>query len=102
MKKIVLLCNMGLSTSALVKKMQEAASAENYDCSINAYPASEAQEMASDADVVLIGPQVSYLQPQVQAKLPGKPVEVINMMDYGMMNGKNVLKRAKELMGEKN
>lgn len=102
MKKIILLCNMGLSTSALVKKMQSAADEEGFACTINAYPANEAKEKASDADVVLIGPQVSYLQPQVQAKLPGKPVEVINMMDYGMMNGKNVLKRARELMGEKN
>ena len=42
MKKIVLLCNMGLSTSALVKKIIEEADKENYECTVNAYPASEA------------------------------------------------------------
>ena len=34
MKKIVLLCASGMSTSMLVKKMQEAAKAENYDCEL--------------------------------------------------------------------
>ncbi len=54
MKKIVLLCASGMSTSMLVKKMQEAAKAENYDCEIAAYSAAEAVEKASDADVVLV------------------------------------------------
>ena len=39
MKKIVLLCASGMSTSMLVKKMQEAAKAENYECEISAYSA---------------------------------------------------------------
>ena len=38
MRKIVLLCAAGMSTSALVKKMQAAAEAENYACDIAAYP----------------------------------------------------------------
>lgn len=101
MKKIILLCNMGLSTSALMKKMREAAEAEGYACTVDAYPAAEAADEASDADCVLIGPQVSYLKPKVQGVLPaGKPVEVISMADYGMMNGKAVLAMAKKLMGD--
>ena len=38
MKKIVLLCSAGMSTSMLVKKMQAAAAEENYACEIAAYP----------------------------------------------------------------
>ena len=38
MRKIILLCSAGMSTSMLVKKMQEAAKAQNYDCSIAAFP----------------------------------------------------------------
>lgn len=100
MKKIVLLCNMGLSTSALVKKMTQAAEEQGYECTINAFPASEAATEAADADVVLIGPQVSYLKQKVQETLPGKPVEVVAMADYGMMNGKAVLAAARKMMGE--
>ena len=47
MRKIILLCSAGMSTSMLVKKMQEAAKAESYDCEIAAYPMSEAKEKAS-------------------------------------------------------
>lgn len=56
MKKIVLLCAAGMSTSILVKKMQEAAKADNFDCEIAAYPTSEAKDKATDADVILLGP----------------------------------------------
>lgn len=36
----------------------------------------------------------------VKAKYPGKPVETINMQDYGMMNGAKVLDFALELGGK--
>ena len=60
MKKIVLLCAAGMSTSILVKKMQEAAKADSFDCEIAAYPTSEAKDKAADADVILLGPQVRF------------------------------------------
>ena len=100
MRKIVLLCNMGLSTSALVKKMRQAAEETGYECTVNAYPISEAEVEAADADVVLIGPQVSFQAAKVKKLLPNTPVEVIGMQDYGMMNGKNVLAVAKKLIGD--
>ena len=60
MKKIVLLCASGMSTSMLVRKMKEAAAAEGYECSIDAFSASEAATKAADADVVLLGPQIRF------------------------------------------
>ncbi len=100
MRKIVLLCNMGLSTSALMKKMRAAAEKEGYECTVNAYPISEAMQEGQDADCLLIGPQVSYQVEKVKAAMPGKPVEAINMKDYGMMNGAAVLAQAKRLIGD--
>lgn len=60
MRKIVLLCAAGMSTSILVVKMQEAAQAIGYDCDIHAYPVAFAKEKGRDADIVLIGPQVRF------------------------------------------
>ena len=57
MRKIVLMCAAGMSTSMLVKKMQEAAKAINYECSIAAYPTSEATKEGSDADIVVFDPE---------------------------------------------
>ncbi|MBQ1415917.1 MAG: PTS sugar transporter subunit IIB, partial [Selenomonas sp.] len=42
MRKIILLCSAGMSTSMLVRKMQEAAAADNYECEIAAFPMSDA------------------------------------------------------------
>ena len=44
MRKIVLLCNAGLSTSMLVDKMRKEAEAIGYECTINAYPVAEVHE----------------------------------------------------------
>ena len=60
-----------------------------------------AQEKASKADVVLLGPQIKYALPEVKkiADEHGKKIEAINMVDYGMMNGKKVLDQALALIG---
>lgn len=98
MKKIVLLCASGMSTSMLVKKMREAAKEENYDCEIEAYSAAEAVAKASDADVVLLGPQIRFSKNKIAQELNGVPVDAIDMRVYGRMDGKGALAFAKSLM----
>jgi len=100
MKKIVLLCNAGMSTSALVTKMRQAAEKINYKCEINAYAAAEASAVAKDADIVFLGPQVKYMLNEVKEKVSPTPVEVIDMMVYGMMDGGKVISRAKQVLGD--
>lgn len=100
MRKIVLLCNAGMSTSALVTKMRQAAEKINYGCEINAYPAAEASAVAKDADIVFLGPQVKYMLNEVKEKVSPTPVEVIDMMVYGMMDGGKVVDRAKQVLGD--
>lgn len=100
MKKIVLLCSAGMSTSLLVKKMREIAETEKYDVQVEAYSVSEASVKAADADLVLLGPQVRFNLSSIQKKLPGKPVDVIDMRAYGNMDGDAVMKQAKEILGD--
>ena len=98
MKKVILLCNQGMSTSALVAKMSAAAKNQGLDYSIAAYAVDTAKTNAADADVILLGPQVRYKLTFVKEILPDKPVEVIDMAAYGMMDGAAVVKRAQKLM----
>lgn len=102
---IMLVCAAGMSTSMLVTKMQNAAKEKGLDAEIFAVAASEAdKKLASQTiDVVLLGPQVRFMAKQIQEKLePLKiPVEVINMADYGMMNGAKVLEQAVQMMEAK-
>lgn len=100
MRKIILLCAAGMSTSMLVKKMQEAAGTMNYECEIAAYPTSEAKDKASDADLILLGPQVRFSKGKIEEQCPGIPVDAIDMRMYGRMDGKGVVEFAKQKLGD--
>lgn len=97
-KTIMLICNAGMSTSMLVTKMQKAAESQGLDVDIFAIAAADATNKLQEReiDTVLLGPQVRFMQKQFEEKLAplGIPVDVINMTDYGMMNGENVLSQA--------
>ncbi|HGF5592053.1 TPA: PTS sugar transporter subunit IIB [Klebsiella quasipneumoniae subsp. similipneumoniae] len=86
-KHIYLFCSAGMSTSLLVSKMR--AQAEKYEVPviIEAYPETLASEKGPEADVVLLGPQIAYMLPEIQRLLPNKPVEVIDSLLYGKVDG---------------
>ncbi len=93
-KRIYLFCSAGMSTSLLVSKMK--AQAEKYEVPvvIEAWPETLAAEKGKDADLVLLGPQIAYMLPEIQKVLPGKTVEVIDSSMYGKIDGLGVLKAA--------
>ena len=57
---IRLFCAAGMSTSLLVKKMEEAAKEKGKDADIAAYPFTDMERMIEGVDVALLGPQVGY------------------------------------------
>lgn len=99
--KVLLVCNAGMSTSILVQKMEAAAKEQNIDLTISAMAFTQAEKLIQDWDVVMLGPQVRHQLKGIEKAADDKvPVEVINMRDYGTMNGANVLKRAIEIIEE--
>ncbi len=84
-----------MSTSLLVSKMEKAAAAKGVDAEIFATASSDANNKISEKnpDILMLGPQVRYMLKNFQDSLE-IPVEVINMQDYGMMNGEKVLNEA--------
>lgn len=100
MKKIVLICVAGMSTSLLVSRMRDAAKADHYECEINAYPIANAPTVIPEADIVLLGPQVKYMSNKLKKEYPDKIVEAIDMRIYGMVDGKGALAQARQIMGE--
>ena len=101
MVNIRLVCNLGLSTSMVVKKMQEAAKKMSLDVSIEAIPETELKKKVKDTDVVLLGPQISYKLNSLRKEYGEIKIEVINGTDYAMMNGEKVLKLAMSLIEKK-
>ena len=102
--RIMLICAAGMSTSLLVTKMEKAAKDAGDDVEIFALPLSEGGKMINTVDCVLLGPQVRYAKSEVEKLIEeaGKniPLDVIEMKDYGMMNGKAVYEFAKKLLNK--
>ena len=100
MRKIVLFCAAGMSTSLLVTNMQKAAGDMGYETDIAAHPISEASMYGPEADIILLGPQVRFELKKIQAQFPDKKVEYIDMRAYGMMDGKTVIEHVKKTLGD--
>lgn len=99
MKKILLVCAAGMSTSMLVNKMKESAVKKGIEVDINAMAASEASNVINEVDVVLLGPQVRYQLKSIKDMAKGRiPVKVIDMLSYGKMDGEAVLNDALALI----
>ena len=100
MKKILQCCSAGMSTSLLVTKMKKAAEEKGIDVEINAVALELFDENLLKYDVFLLGPQVKFKKNDLQKKAGeyNKRVEVINMVDYGTMNGAKVLDFALNLI----
>lgn len=97
--RILLCCASGMSTSLLVRKMEKTSNELGEDNEIWAVPGDIVHKHLQDADVLLLGPQVRHLLPQLKilGDEMGIPVEVINMVHYGTCNGEEVLMQAKGL-----
>lgn len=99
--KIALLCMAGMSTSLLVNKMKRAAAESNSDVDICAYPAEKFENIVNEYDVFLLGPQIRYKLNEFKpiAESAGKPIAIIDMLDYGTANGAVILDKALKLVG---
>lgn len=85
----------------LVKKMQDAAAEQGVEATIWAVGDADSIEEVKKADIVLLGPQVRYLEKEMNGRVNHeKPVVVIDMMAYGTMNGAKVLEQAIAKLGE--
>ena len=86
MKKIMLVCNAGMSTGMLAKRIEEAS---NGEMEVKAYGEAEYLDYVEGTDLILVGPQIRHLLPDIK-KSVSIPVEAIAPQHYGIMNGKAV------------
>lgn len=100
-KTIMLVCAAGMSTSLMVNRMKQAAAQKGQAVNIFAVASAEvANNLATHRpDLVLLGPQVRFMRPVIQDKTVA-PVRVINVDDFGAMNGAKVLHDAWRVLTE--
>lgn len=104
MKKILLCCSSGMSTSLLVNKMRKVAEEHKVPVEINAIGLDRFETEVKEYDVILLGPQVKFKLDEFKpiAEAHGKKIAVIDTRDYGTMDGKKVLSQAIKLIKENN
>ncbi|MGL4561803.1 MAG: PTS sugar transporter subunit IIB [Brevinema sp.] len=92
MVKVVLCCSAGMSTSLFVQKAVDFAKAQNIELSMQAISVAELDNYLKDHDVdlIAIAPQIRFQEAQVREKT-SKPVFIVDMRDYGLMNVSKVL-----------
>lgn len=95
MNNIMLVCSAGMSTSLLVK-MTEAIEKQQVDATVIAVAEADFDKYKGNVDVVLLAPQVRFLEKNLKRVLDplGIPVAIINGIDYGTMDGEKVLNDA--------
>ncbi len=96
MRKIFLICNAGMSTGILAKRIE---TASNGSYEVKAYGLADYLDNISEAELILVGPQIRYLIPDIQ-KSTNVPVVGINPSRYGLMDGKGVYQDIKKLLGD--
>ncbi len=98
--RIMLACALGMSTSILVQRMQDAAREQGKDYTIWAADQSSIESELGNFDVVLLGPQVRHILRKVRKTVgDAAPVDVIEPRAYGRGDGAKVIAQAESLVG---
>lgn len=104
MKRIVLACAAGMSTSLVVSRMEKEAAARGLSYQIYAIPEQnlreELQNYPGEVVAVLLGPQVRFKLEENRKLTDSQqiPIAVIDTLAYGTLNGAKVLDQALALI----
>ena len=95
MLKVMFVCSAGMSTSLLVEKVLKAAKERDLDIEVYAVGEAEARKDLSQADILLLGPQVRYLEKSFKKSMGDSKTKlgVVDMIAYGRMDGEKVLEQ---------
>ena len=99
MVKAMFVCSAGMSTSLLVEKVNKVAKEKGIDVEVYAMGETEARKNLNQADVLLLGPQVRYLEKSFKSVMGDSKTKlgVVDMIAYGRMDGEKVLEQILEM-----
>ena len=104
MLTITLICNLGMSTSMLVKKMTDYASGLGIKTDIDAVPFDKMGDRINRTNILLIGPQVRHLYKKLVAEYGEKigVIQVMNMSHYALIKAGEIFDEAFKEYTQKN
>ncbi|MBF0714066.1 PTS sugar transporter subunit IIB [Gemella sp. GH3] len=101
MKKVILICNAGISNSLLVKHIKEAIKEKNIQLDISSTPILDCKNKVENIDLVLLAPQVAHKLEEIKSITKKDNVEIINANDYANVDGYAILSTILDRINEK-
>ncbi len=89
----MLVCNAGMSTGMLAKRIEE----ESENIQVVAYGEAEYLDYLEGVSLILVGPQIRHLISEIKKEVT-IPVYSIAPQHYGVMNGKGVFEDIKKIL----
>lgn len=94
MKKVMLVCNAGMSTGILAKRIEEASEGK---LQVRAYGEAEYADNLEGVELILVGPQLRHQIPTIEKNVT-VPVKSIPPQYYGLMDGKGVFNEITKIL----
>lgn len=91
--KILILCNAGMSSSILTKKIKEASEKQNKKIIVSAKSMADVEDEKGNWDICLVAPQIMYAVENIKSVL-NIPTQVIDFKCYAMSDGEKILESA--------
>lgn len=103
MVKILLVCDQGFSTSLMETALKKEAVKQGVEASIEAIGMAALPNHVSSADVVLLGPQVSYRMDEIAKKYPDQKnkVYLMNPSDFALLESEKIFNIALQIANSK-
>lgn len=97
---IYLFCSGGFSTSLLAQNMKKEFQKQGYgDIDVQAFDYGSLEDVVDEADLVLLAPQIAWVKNDVEEEYPEKKVMVMEMQDFGSMDGSKMVEKVKGGLG---
>lgn len=92
---ILIVCAFGASSGILKRNIMEEMKKRNISGSVSAYSVEDLELQLENKDIVLVAPQLRIQLNDIKKVVSGKvPVNMIDSVDYGMMNAANILEKS--------
>lgn len=86
---VLLVCGSGASSGFMATNMNKAAKKKGITCKVLARSKSEVDSYIDTVDMVMIGPHMKHIKPEVEEIADGKDVKVVVMKKsyYALLDG---------------
>ncbi|QDI07921.1 PTS system lichenan-specific EIIC component [Klebsiella electrica] len=94
-KTIILMCNEGMSTSMVAKKMRLYAQSINCTANISATNIGSLEDIYPHTDLIFLSPQLSYMESKIRETVQDQcRVALVNPQHFSHMDGQSIIEHA--------